>query len=144
MPDRLAWTVYGLPAPQGSARAFLHRATSRVIVTHDNQRTLSWRQDVAAALIETLARNGQQPQITGPLWPRPAAVHVRAVFYLPCPKTLAKRIKTPASRPDLDKLLRAALDTMTGLLYDDDAQVAAITAAKAFGAPRAEFEAVPA
>lgn len=41
-----------------------------------------------------------------------------------------------AARP-----LPAALDAMTGLLYEDDSQVAEVRAAKAFGLPRAEFAA---
>ncbi len=133
-PDPVVWTVYGVPAPQGSARAFLHKTTRRVIVTHANRRTMSWRQEVAAALVQVL------PPANDPIFRRPAAVEVRATFYLPRPKSLPKRIQTPAARPDLDKLLRAALDAMTGLVFDDDAQVAAITASKAYGVPRAEFE----
>lgn len=144
MPDRLAWTVYGLPAPQGSAKGFLHRATGRVIVTHANRRTVGWRQEVAAALAKALESADPPLAPDCALFPRPAAVRVSITFYLPRPKSLPKRILTPASRPDLDKLLRAALDAMTGLLYDDDAQVAAVTASKAYGPPRAEFEAVPA
>ena len=36
-------------------------------------------------------------------------------------------------RPDLDKLCRAALDAMTGVVYVDDAQVAILSAAKEWG-----------
>ncbi len=140
-PATLTWTVHGLPAPQGSARAFLHRSTHRVIVTHANHRTVPWRQEIAAALIAALSAAGHDPHAVGPLFPRPAAVKVQATFYLPRPKSLPKRFALPASRPDLDKLVRAALDSMTGLLFADDSQAVSIAASKAYGAPRAEFTA---
>ncbi len=134
----ITWTVYGLPAPQGSAKGFLHHATGRVVITHANRRTVGWRQEVAAALVQALPGG-----LDGALFPRPAAVRVAATFFLPRPKSLPKRIVTPASRPDLDKLLRAALDAMTGLAFDDDAQVAVALAEKAYGTPpRAEFAVV--
>lgn len=139
LPSALSWTVYGVPAPQGSARAFLHRTTGRIVVTHGCSRTVAWRQQVSAALIEELAQRGHDPHTAGPLFPRPAAVRVTATFYLARPKSLPKRFVTPTARPDLDKLLRAALDAMTGLAFEDDSQVAEIRTVKAFGLPRAEF-----
>lgn len=41
--------------------------------------------------------------------------------------------KQPASAPDLDKLVRAVLDALTGLAYHDDAQVVEIHARKVYG-----------
>ena len=36
-------------------------------------------------------------------------------------------------KPDIDKLLRALLDAMTGVVYVDDSQVACIWATKEYG-----------
>lgn len=39
----------------------------------------------------------------------------------------------PTARPDLDKLVRAILDALTGIVYDDDSQVIHVAATKEFG-----------
>jgi len=38
----------------------------------------------------------------------------------------------PATRPDIDKLSRAVLDALTGIVFSDDAQVADLQAHKFF------------
>ncbi len=38
-------------------------------------------------------------------------------------------------RPDLDKLCRACLDSLTGIVWRDDAQVVRLEASKDYGAP---------
>ena len=66
-------------------------------------------------------------------------------FYLARPKSLPKKVRQHAKRPDLDKLIRGATDALTGIVWKDDAQVVTILATKAYAstdaeAPRAEFE----
>ena len=39
------------------------------------------------------------------------------------------------TRPDLDKLCRSTLDGLTGVLFEDDSQVAFMVASKAYAAP---------
>ena len=63
-------------------------------------------------------------------WPHPCAgraVTLRIRYYMPRPKT-AKPSKRPHPhvRPDIDKLERAVLDGLTGVVFADDAQVVAI------------------
>ena len=41
----------------------------------------------------------------------------------------------PPRRPDLDKLCRACLDSLTGIVWRDDAQVVRLEASKGYGAP---------
>jgi Holliday junction resolvase RusA-like endonuclease len=44
---------------------------------------------------------------------------------------VAFQVTTPATRPpDLDKLTRAVLDALTGIVWTDDAQVVAVAATK--------------
>jgi len=52
-------------------------------------------------------------------------------------------VLTPATRPsDLDKLVRAVLDALTGIVWKDDAQVVALKATKVQGVtPGVEVEA---
>jgi Holliday junction resolvase RusA-like endonuclease len=50
---------------------------------------------------------------------------------MPKPKTV-KRLH-PTVAPDLDKLIRAVLDSMTAIAYLDDGQVTEINATKIYG-----------
>lgn len=64
----------------------------------------------------------------------PAAVSLE--FSVPKPKSAPKkRDVLPHKRPDLDKLVRAALDAMSGVAFRDDAQIVDITATKRYGTP---------
>jgi len=40
-----------------------------------------------------------------------------------------------AQKPDVDKLVRSILDSLTGVVYTDDSQVVIVTAYKKYGAP---------
>jgi crossover junction endodeoxyribonuclease RusA len=72
-----------------------------------------WRRAVAAAA-RTARADGQRP-LDGPL-------AIAVDFWLPRPKTTPKtRLMLPVGPPDIDKLLRGALDPLTqsGVLHDD-------------------------
>jgi Holliday junction resolvase RusA-like endonuclease len=56
---------------------------------------------------------------------------VTLLFVMPRPKTV-KRAE-PSVAPDLDKLVRAALDALTSVAYEDDGQVTEIHAIKIYG-----------
>lgn len=112
--------VPGVPAPQGSMRGFV--AGGRAIVTADNTKTRPWRADVAAHVHSAIG-----PEIVHP----DGAVIVGFEFVMPRRKAEPKRVTPPHTRkPDLDKLVRAALDAITGLAFTDDAQVAKLVAKK--------------
>jgi crossover junction endodeoxyribonuclease RusA len=106
--------------PQGSLRAF--KAKSGAVVTPQQPKVLKWRADIRAAFHE--ARPDAQP--TG------QPFHVDVAFSFRRPKTHltskgllrsgAPRYHTQA--PDVDKLLRAVLDALTGVVWHDDKQVA--------------------
>ncbi len=53
------------------------------------------------------------------------------LFVFNRPKTVKR--DEPYVRPDLDKLIRAVLDGLTGVAYEDDQQVVRLTAQKAYG-----------
>lgn len=111
----------GLPAPQGSKRAFLNRHTGKpVVLEMGGQKLKEWRsivRDVAVKfMLEEFHGVGRKP-LTGPLG-------VSLAFTLPKPKSAPKTRRTwPDKRPDLDKLVRSTLDGLTGPVFADDSQV---------------------
>ena len=112
--------VPGVPVPQGSARAFV--VGKRAIVTGANPKTNPWRADVAAGVRSAIGEQIVHPN---------GAVAVELRFVMPRRKSEPKRI-TPAHtrKPDLDKLARALLDAITGLVFTDDSQVSELLATK--------------
>lgn len=58
-------------------------------------------------------------------------VHICVDFALSRPKTVTRGV--PTVPPDLDKLIRAVLDALTGVAYRDDSQVTLILASKVYG-----------
>lgn len=124
--DRLQFTVVGTPSPQGSKRGFVvgNRA---VIVDQDKVGLRSWRQDVRQAALEALPAG----------WQTEAAFTVRLAFRVKPPKSLRKSHSGKVtSRPDLDKLVRSALDALDEAgVFRDDAQVWSLTALKRYAEP---------
>jgi crossover junction endodeoxyribonuclease RusA len=129
----ISFTAFGIPATQGSARAFLRGG--RAVVAHDSKsKLLSWRSVVAAEA----AKAFQATLLPAPL---DVPLLLRVLFVLPRPASAPKRRVYPDRKPDLDKLLRALKDGMTGVIYTDDARVCRVVAEKVYGAPaRAEVE----
>ena len=113
----LPFTVYGVPRPQGSKR---HVGNGRMV--ESSQHVAEWRDLVAlTASVEQAGR----PLIEGP-------VIVDIIFGFGLPKRPGKRRSQDphAQRPDLDKLVRAVLDALTGVMYTDDSQVVELSARK--------------
>lgn len=105
--------VPGRPVPQGSAKAFVVKG--RAVVTSDNAKTNPWRADIHAAVRAVVGDRIAYPE--GP-------VALVLGFAMPRRASEPKRVTPPHTRkPDGDKLLRAVMDALTGLVYTDDAQV---------------------
>jgi crossover junction endodeoxyribonuclease RusA len=117
----IAFTVRGLPVPQGSTRAFVRGG--RPIVTSDAKGLGVWRTAIAS---EARFAMGGLPMLRGP-------VRVQVEFELPRPASRPKRDRWPDRRPDLDKLVRACLDSLTGVVVADDSQVVRLAASKIYG-----------
>ena len=116
--------VPGIPAPQGSKRAF--RRGSRTILVESSRHLPAWRQAIATAA---------RAVMPAPIDARtPVAVELE--FVMPRTKAMRSRPAPPmGQRPDADKLARAALDGLTGPVLTDDAQVVRLTAIKRRAAP---------
>lgn len=124
----LVFTVRGVPVPQGSMKGFV-LPSGQVAITSDNPKLKQWRKTVAdTARVELWCRPGDQRQpLAGP-------VRLALVFVLPRPPSLAKRIVDHVHKPDLDKLVRAVCDALTGVVWVDDRQVVRLHAEKEYGA----------
>ena len=118
------FTVFGLPQPQGSIKAYMPKGADRPVLTSDNKNLKPWRQEVAWMAKEAMRKAGYSA------WTRPTAIRVRVSFYFPTPKRAKVSYKT--TKPDIDKTLRGLLDALTGICYEDDAQVCEVTAEKKF------------
>lgn len=116
--------VYGVPAPQGSKTAFV-RGGRAVVVDGSSavgrQKLSSWRSEVAR---ECHNERPSEP-LSGPLF-------VNIIFFMPKPKSAPKGKVWCDKKPDIDKLIRSTFDAMTGVIYNDDSQVVAINARKAY------------
>lgn len=82
--------------------------------------------EAEAALRVLLVAQGAQR------YPRALPLRVHLQFRRRRPESLARHVQHPIARPDLDQYVKLMLDAGTGLLWDDDAQVVALTARKTF------------
>ena len=109
----LSFFTKGDPIPEGSHKYVGYRNGKPTIV-HDNLRLAGWRMIVARDAKNAADAAGWAPKHDGP-------VTVEARFYMPRPK----RPRFPnhaATKPDLDKLIRAigdALADYNGVLAED-------------------------
>jgi len=121
--------VPGKPETKGSARAFVRG--KRAVITNDNPKAKAWAAVVSLAAME--AMQGQSV-LEGPL-----RVTIRFDVQRPKAHSTKRGLRPNApthssSKPDVDKLLRCALDALTGIVFLDDAQVARIVGEKRYSA----------
>jgi crossover junction endodeoxyribonuclease RusA len=127
-------TVPGTPAPQGS------KVKTRWGVREDNPNTRPWRTEVAHEADIAMQQTGAKI-ISGP-------ARLEVTFYFARPKghygtgKNADVLKASApehhtSKPDVDKLIRAIGDSLSGRVIRDDSYFAEIVARKRYGVPRA-------
>ena len=126
MLEFILFEVLGRPQPQGSIQSF-RLADGRPVITSDNKDLKPWRQ--AAGWMAKHAMQGKH------MLPRTEPVSIHVEFYLRPPKSLPKRIAYHLTKPDLDKMLRACLDAMTGIVFTDDSQVFKASVEKHYGLP---------
>lgn len=123
MTTQISFFVSGTPVPQGSMKAFRVKNSDKIVMTHSNSKLAEWRNiisDVAIKIAETndwaIAERGE-------------AIDVKMLFYFPRPAS-RKKDRNMTTRPDLDKLIRAVNDALTGILYEDDSQIVSMTPGK--------------
>lgn len=111
--------VLGVPAPQGSKRAFVVAGKAN-LVEAAGERHKAWR----GAVAEAFAGAGV---VDSP-------VCVAVTFLMPRTKAIRSRSDVPHTvRPDIDKLVRATLDGLVDSgVIDDDSRVVSCFAVKRY------------
>lgn len=100
--------VPGRPAPQGSKRH-----VGRGILVESSKAVAPWRTDIAWHAAQQYTADVQG-----------GALAVEIEFVMPRPASTPKRATPPATkRPDIDKLARAVLDALSGIVWRDDSQI---------------------
>jgi Holliday junction resolvase RusA-like endonuclease len=112
----ISFVVEGNPVTQGSMKVINGR-----VLHSRGEALILWRTMIALAARKAGA------------FPVPNPVEMTIEFRLPRPKTVKRDL--PYVAPDLDKLIRAVLDALTGIAYVDDGQVVTINSSKVYGDP---------
>ena len=116
----LHFFVSGEPATKGSYRAFRNGG-----FVNANPKTKDWEMRVAHECQERVFEDNWPPVME-------KAVSVECRFYLPRPKSMSKKVVHHIKRPDIDKLMRAVLDGITGIAIKDDSQVSQLCGSKEY------------
>jgi crossover junction endodeoxyribonuclease RusA len=122
----ITFSVPGTPIPQGSKQAFTNGTKTWLVEA--NKEIYAWREKIAKSATIAMELHRQKP-LEG-------AVSLEIDFIMPRPKTVTRARHTV--KPDLDKLIRAVNDAITGICFVDDSRVVRINAAKnyeRFGTP---------
>jgi len=125
--------VPGRPRPKGSTRAFAYKdkrtgKTRAATIASNSEALDGWE-----SRIFDMARQFFLAPTTDP-------VEVSLAFYLLRPRSHFRANGTlkpsapdyPTGKPDLDKLVRGALDPLTGVAYRDDSLIVALQAEKLY------------
>lgn len=127
--------VHGIPQPKGSMNSFINPRTNKIVSVFGSKESrpklACWAACIKAEASVAVTKIG---------WlPLDAPIELEAVFVLPRPKGHYGRHglkptapKWQTKKPDLDKLLRTLLDALTGIVFNDDAQVSSVTATKEY------------
>ena len=119
----LTFDVVGRPAPQGSKKSI---GNNRFV--ESSKFLPAWRKAVREAAEHAALINGWTV-VSGP-------VELEVMFYLDRPSSISKTKRPhPIVPPDLDKLCRS-LDPLSGVIYDDDAQIIRLLAWKVYADTR--------
>ncbi len=125
-PAMICFTVFGRPVPQGSTRAFIPKGWRRAVITTDNAKLKPWRQQLSQTVIG----------LGVDVFAKHVAVQVSLDFYFERPPSVsAKKRPAMTTKPDIDKLIRAVFDALTGTLVTDDAQIMKCHTTKHYGLP---------
>lgn len=115
----VSFFVPGKCQPKGSTKSFRSATTGHVMTLSDNDKLAPWATDVKFAALKEM--NGAPPT--------ESAVAIELDFQMARPKS-RKRDLNMVTKPDVDKLIRATLDAMAGVVFADDKQVTEVHAHK--------------
>lgn len=118
----IQFRAYLKPEPQGSMQAFVRG--KRAVLVSDNRKLDQFREELAQYAIEEVGPD--LPAFTRHV---PIALRIGCGFIKP---KSAKRRTQHVVKPDADKLARAIMDALTGVLFHDDAQVVHFSISKVY------------
>ena len=120
----ITFDVIGRPAPQGSKKSI---GNNRFV--ESSKFLPAWRKAVRVAAEEA---------VTASTWARVSGpVELEVMFYLDRPSSISKTKRPyPIVPPDVDKLLRGVQDSLSGVIYEDDAQIIRCLAWKVYADTR--------
>lgn len=113
-------------------------AKGRARISTRSGRTLAYTPARTARYESTVALFGAQAMAGRPPTVEPVELSVRAFFPVPPSWPKARRAAAltgelaHVSRPDLDNVVKAVLDGLSGVCWPDDASVAAVVAEKTY------------
>ncbi len=132
----IAFFVPGIPKPGGSKTAYRDKRTGRINIVDACVGNKDWRATVSLAAAEAMNKAGLAPFL-GPLF-------ARFVFFMPRPKDHYRKdgairesylSQQHTCKPDITKLVRAAEDACTGIVWHDDSLIVGHEADKRYVAP---------
>lgn len=139
----ITFEVLGVPAPKGSSRAMMKGGHAINVPSGSNanrDKIKAWSTAVREQALEACGADRTAPVFVC------TALSVEIVFCMARPmghwgkgKNAGKLVPTapqyPATKPDIDKLVRTTLDAMTGLVFDDDSRISRLVATKEWARP---------
>lgn len=133
-PKAIQFIVPCAGASQGSMRGIsITRpdGSPGTVFKSDNPRTHPYRRAVGYEALHARAAAGVHDIFAA----HDVPVRVAVTFVLRRPKSAPPGRTRPVCKPDLDKLTRATMDALTGVLYVDDCQVVDDEHHKIYGTP---------
>lgn len=122
---KITFQATGTPRAQGSHVPFISKTTGKIIIPNAPL-LLAWREMVEVRARMAMVRDGYKPtkgaySLCAQFSFRRPKAHYRTGRYERLLKPCVPEYHTQV--PDLDKLLRAICDAMTGVVYTDDSNV---------------------
>lgn len=111
--------ILGDPRPQGRPK-FYRRGS--FVGAYDPKESREYKTTLAAQV------SSQNPEYIGE-----GAIYLEAEFIFSRPKSLPKKVNDHVKKPDLDNLIKALKDGLTGIVWKDDSQIVQLTARKDYG-----------
>ena len=139
--------VLGTPASKGSSRPMLNRKTGIAFSFAGGSKVAekkleSWDAAVRGVALSAIGVREAPPFVD-------IAMAVEITFRLARPashwgsgknagKVAPRAPEFPRSKPDIDKLARSTLDSLTGIVFDDDSRVVSLVLRKVYAVPGRE------
>lgn len=120
--------VPGTPRSKGSTVSFFAADQQRIITKADSVTLAQWQRDIGWTMKGAMRLAGMSRASAG----TPVCLELRFMFPggTATPADADAITSAMIDTPDIDKLQRAVLDGLTGVLYDDDKQVHRVEAIK--------------